>query len=47
MLAILTCTIWWPTFGNTDSPLFLSDCRLSQHWINHESRPVSYLCVNT
>ena len=37
----------WPLFGNSDSPLFLSDCTVSQHWMNHESSPVSYLCVNT
>jgi hypothetical protein len=35
------------SFGNADSPLFLSECTISQPWRNHESIPVSYLCINT
>jgi hypothetical protein len=34
-------------FGNADSPLFLSEGTISQSWRNHESIPVSYLCINT
>ena len=35
MPAILTCTIWWPAFGNIDSPLFLLSTQfstLNQSW---------------
>ena len=42
----LTSTLRWPSFGNADSRLFLPYCTMSQHWMNHESSPMSYLCVN-
>ena len=35
------------SFGNADRPLFVSEGTISQHWRNHESIPVSYLCINT
>jgi hypothetical protein len=40
MPAILMCTIWWPTFDNTDSPLFL----LSAQCLNTESIMKGVLC---
>jgi len=40
MPAILTCTIWLPTFGNADSPLFL----LSAQCLNTESVMKGMLC---
>ena len=35
------------SFGNIERPLFVSEGTISQHWRNHESIPVSYLCINT
>jgi len=46
MPEMLTSTLGRPSFGNAES-LFLFDCTMSQHRMNHESSPVSYLCVNT
>ena len=46
MPAILTCTIWRPTFGNLDSPLFL----LSAQCLNTQSImkiALCHICVNT
>jgi len=40
MPAILTCTIWWPTFCNIDSPLFL----LSAQCLNTKSITKAVLC---
>ena len=37
----------WSSFGKADSPLFVSEGTMSQHWRNHESIPVTYLCINT
>jgi hypothetical protein len=35
------------SFGNADSTLLISECPICQHLRNHESIPVSYLCINT
>jgi hypothetical protein len=40
---ILTSYIYWPTFDNAESRLFL----FAAHWINAESYPAAHLCVNT
>jgi len=40
MAAILTCTIWLPKFGNSDSPLYF----LSVQCLNTESIVKGVLC---
>jgi hypothetical protein len=40
MPAILMCTIWWPTFDDTDSPLFL----LSTQFLYTESIVKGIVC---
>jgi len=33
------------SFGNADNSVLVSECPICQPWRNHESIPVSYLCI--
>ena len=45
MPAILTCTIWWPMFGNIDSPLLLLSAQcLNTEWIM--KAVLCHICVS-